>query len=112
MKMFEIILLILLALILIVGLVILFNNYLYCSIFCKEERQTWRFVIDNIDKFTLTYCDDIGKWFTWGDYVVILWTNYECSVHLESKPVCLAGGFDKVMVKKVTKLLKDKFNIS
>ena len=111
MKIFETILIILLVLIAVVGLVILSNNYLYCSIFCKEERKTWKFVIDNIDKFTLAYSDEVGKWFEWEDYVVILWTHYGCSVHLDSKPVCLAGGYDKVMVKKVTKLLKDKFNI-
>lgn len=100
----------LLIVIILLGFIVLYNNYLYNTIFNREERNNWKFVIQNADKFEYISTHELGKMFRWGDYVAIIWNDNTCSIHIDTptKSKCLGAHTDKTMSNKMRDLLLTK----
>lgn len=98
------------SVILIVWGVILLNNYLYNAVYNRKERNLWKFVIRNADKFDYISTHKLGKMFRWGDYLAIVWNDNTCSIHIDTptRRKCLGTNFDKVMSNKMRDLLLTK----
>lgn len=90
--------------------VMLSNNYLYNAVYNRKEREFWKFVIHNVDKFDYIGTHELGEVFRWGDYMAIIWYDNTCSIHIDSptKMECLGTNFDKVMSNKMRDLLLAK----
>ena len=90
--------------------VIIDNNYLYNAIFNRKERKLWKFLIRNADKFDYIGTHEIGKAFRWNDYLVIIWFDNTCSIHINTstRTKCIGTSFDKVMSNKMKDLLLAK----
>lgn len=95
---------------LLLAFVIIDNNYLYNAIFNRKERKLWKFLIRNADKFDYIGTHEIGKAFRWDDYLVIIWFDNTCSIHINTstRTKCIGTSFDKVMSNKMKDLLLAK----
>lgn len=95
---------------LLLAFVIIDNNYLYNAIFNRKERKLWKFLIRNADKFDYIGTHEIGKAFRWNDYLVIIWFDNTCSIHINTstRTKCIGTSFDKVMSNKMKDLLLAK----
>lgn len=91
-------------------LVILHNNYLFNAVFNRKQREVWKFVIRNVDKFNYIGNLTTSKVFRWNDYLAIVWDDNTCSIHIDGpiRSECIAIDFDKVMSNKMRNLLLNK----
>ena len=90
--------------------IVLSNNYLYNVVYNREERNNWKFVIQNADKFDYICSNELGKMFRWGNYVALIWNDNTCSIHIDTptKSKCLGTHTDKVMSNRMRDLLLTK----
>ena len=95
---------------LLLALILLFNNYLFNAVFNKKEREVWKFLIRNVDKFNYIGTHEIGKAFRWGNYLVIIWFDNTCSIHIDTptRKECIGTHTDKIMSNKMRDLLLTK----
>ena len=100
----------LLIIYLLLGFIVLCNNYLFNAIFNRKERKAWKFVIQNADKFDYICSNELDKMFRWGNYVAIIWNDNTCSIHIDTptKSKCLGTHTDKTMSNRMRDLLLTK----
>lgn len=101
-----IILLIIILILLFLLFAACYNNYLHNVIFNRKKRKLWKFIIKNVDKFEFSRETALGKCFTWGHYRAVIWYDNTCSIHIGNE--CILSDFDKIMSKRMYKLLSDK----
>ena len=90
--------------------VLLYNNYLYNAVFNRKERKLWKFAIRNVDKFEYVRDNELGIMFAWKDYVIYVWKDNTCSIHINTptRRECLGTHADKIMSNKMRDLLLTK----
>ena len=105
-----IILISILVILILFAFIVLPNNYLFNAIFNSKEQKLWKFLISNADKFNYISANIIGKAFRWGDYLVIIWFDNTCSIHIytPTRQEYLGTHIDKVMSNKMRDLLLNK----
>ena len=89
-------------------LIAMWNDNLYCMVFCRKERKLWKKFIKEYQNFECVRHDNDGdKLFYSKDnkYHIWIWCNGFCSVFDEHSK-CLLCDFDKKMSKKMA----DKLN--
>lgn len=89
-------------------LIITTTNYFYCAIFEYKDRKLWRKFIKDYKKFQLGGKIDGYKLFVSDDgkYHIIIYANNTCSIHTRDCK-CILSNFDKIMSKKMAKLLTE-----
>lgn len=90
-------------------IIALFNNNLYCMVFCYKERKLWKKFIKEYQNFECVWHDDQNiKLFYSKDnkYHIYIWCNGLCSVFDEHNR-CLLCDFDE----KMSKIMADKLNL-
>ena len=92
------------------SIITLCNNYLYNAVFNRKERKLWKFVIRHVDKFEYVCTNELGTKFTWKDYVIYVWNDNTCSIHIDTptRRECLGTHADEVMSNKMKCLLLAK----
>ena len=105
-----IILISILVILILFAFIVFPNNYLYNAVFNRKERKLWKFLIRNADKFDYVGANGLGKAFRWGDYLVIIWFDNTCSIHIDTptRKEYLLSPFDKIMSNKMRDLLLNK----
>lgn len=89
-------------------LIAMWNDNLYCMVFCHKERKLWKKFIKEYQNFEcVRYDNDGDKLFYSKDnkYHIWIWRNGLCSV-FDEHDRCLLCDFDK----KMSKIMADKLN--